>query len=653
MLKAFISTIHPPKITFHPQLQDWGFFDSIMISEGVISMTNANEKSTKKEKPKYNTLQNSGFMIKLAKKHSKHVQVFCVLMAIFEVASNLLGLFVAPMILAAIEAGQPLDEFIRLVLMFIIPLIILKMAHKYCDFSGWMGKVKIRSATRDLINEKFMTTSYSNTLKEDVKKKTAEAMRSCSNNDTATEAIWATFYNILKNIIGFAIYMILLTALNPLIIGFVLITTMTGYFINKKINTWEFRHRDEKAKYSNQLGYLAKRGSNLELAKDIRLFGMANWLEDVYQAGFHLYTGFITKREKTYIWADFIDLALTFLRNGLAYFYLINLVLNNSLSAANFLLYFTAIGGFTTWITGILSELTTLHQQSLDLSRIREVLDYPEEFLFEDGEPLILNEHGKYELELRNVSFRYEGAKRNTLENINLKIKAGEKLAIVGVNGAGKTTLIKLLCGFLDPTEGEVLLNGVNIKKYHRQHYYQLFSAVFQDFAIMAASIATNIAQSFSAVDANKVFECAKKADIFDKINSFPEGFDSKLDKQVYEDAVDLSGGQMQRLMLARALYKNAPILVLDEPTAALDPIAENEIYQKYNELTEGKTAIYISHRLASTGFCDRIILIDGNMIAESGTHDELVALGKEYANMFEIQGKYYQEDVKLDGEGQ
>jgi len=611
-------------------------------------MENPDKKSPKNEKPKYNTFQNSAFMIKLAKKHSKHVLVFCVLMAIFEVASNLLGLFIAPMILAAIEVGRPLGEFIRLVLMFIIPLIIFKMAHKYFDTAGWLGRVDIRVKVRDLINEKFMTTSYTNTLKEDLRKKVAEGMRACSDNNTATEAIYLTFYNILKNIIGFVIYMILLTMLNPLIIGFVLVTTVAGYFINKKINSWEFRNRDEKAKYSNQLHYLSRRDGNTQLAKDIRIFGMASWLEAAYQAGFSLYTGFITKREKAYILADFIDLTLTLLRNGFAYFYLINLVLYHNLPASSFLLYFIAIGGFTSWITGILSELTTLHQQSLDLSLIREILDYPEDFMFENGESLLPHEHGKYELELKNVSFRYEGTNNNTLENINLKIRAGEKLAIVGVNGAGKTTLVKLFCGFLDPSEGEVLLNGVNIKKYNRQHYYQLFSAVFQDFAILATSILINIAQSVKDVDANKVYEGAEKAHIFAKIDSLAEGFATKLDKEVYEDAIDLSGGEMQRLMLARALYKSAPIIVLDEPTAALDPIAESEIYQKYNELADGKTAIYISHRLASTGFCDRIILIDGNRIAEEGTHDELAALGGKYANMFEIQGKYYQKDVEI-----
>ena len=613
-------------------------------------METLDKKLIKTEKPKYNSFQNSAFMVHLAKKHNKLVLVFCVLIAIFEVASNLLGLFVAPMILEAIETGRQLDEFIRLILLFIIPLIMVKMVHRYCVIAGWMRKVEIRIRIRDLINEKFLTTSYANTLKEDVKKKTAEAMRSCADNSSATEEIWNTFSNILKNIIGFVIYIFLLAVLDPLIIGFVVATTVTGYFINKKINSWEHRHRDEKANYANQLGYLARRGSNLELAKDIRLFGMASWLEAVYESGFNLYTGFIIRREKTYIWADFIDLALTFLRNGLAYFYLINLVLNHNLPASSFLLYFTAIGGFTAWITGVLSELTTLYQQSLDLSRIREILDYPEEFLFDNGESLVPDAQGKYELEFRDVSFRYEGAELNTLENINLTIKAGEKLAIVGVNGAGKTTLVKLLCGFLDPTEGEVLLNGESIKRYNRRHYYQLFSAVFQDFSILADSIATNIAQSVDDIDENRLQECTKKAGIFDKITSFSKGFDSKLDKQVYEDAVDLSGGQMQRLMLARSLYKNAPILVLDEPTAALDPIAESEIYQKYNDLTDGKTAIYISHRLASTGFCDKIILIDGNEIAESGTHDELIASGKAYANMFEIQGKYYQDDVELGG---
>jgi ATP-binding cassette subfamily B protein len=220
----------------------------------------------------------------------------------------------------------------------------------------------------------------------------------------------------------------------------------------------------------------------------------------------------------------------------------------------------------------------------------------------------------------------------------------GEKLAVVGLNGAGKTTLIKLICGFLDPTEGRVLLDGKDIRGYNRRDYYTMFSAVFQTFSLLAGTIATNVAQDNLDIDMDRVKECTKKAGLHDKIESLKDGYETYLNRQVFEEAILLSGGETQRLMLARALYKDAPFIVLDEPTAALDPIAESEIYQKYNEMTSGKSSIYISHRLASTRFCDRIILIADGGISEEGTHTELMKRGGKYAELYEVQSKYYKE---------
>jgi len=610
------------------------------------------KKQVKKEKSRYNSFQNSAFMIRLAwQEKRKIVLAFVVLLAILEVATSLLGLFVAPIILGAIEEQRSLSEFIITILLFIIPLIMIRMGIAYLEANSQWGKIDLRLVITSMLIEKFTTTSYSNTLKEDVHKKRAQAEIAVQTNTSSTEAIWQTMTNIFKNGLGFIIYILILAVLDPLIIGVVLITTIVSFLITKHINEWGYRNRDEEAVYAKQMNYINHQANDAALAKDIRIFGMGNWLKDVYQSGFNLIRGFVIRREKVYVWADITDLVFVFLRNGLAYIYLINLVLNDGLSAASFLLYFTAVGGFTTWVIGILSEFMTLHKQSLELSTIREFLDYPETFLFEEGEPLIPIVDGRYELEIRNVTFAYEGAEASTLENINLKISAGEKLAIVGVNGAGKTTLVKLLCGFLDPTEGEVLLNGVNIKAYNRRDYYQLFSAVFQDFSIIAGSIAQNVAQSMVDIDMNRVEDCLRKAGIDRKIKELPAGYDSKLMKSVYDDAIELSGGQTQRLMLARALYKNGPILMLDEPTAALDPIAESEIYQAYNDLTKGKTAIFISHRLASTGFCDRIILLDGSQIAEVGTHKELMENNGMYAKMFDIQSKYYQDEVMEEGD--
>lgn len=290
-----------------------------------------------------------------------------------------------------------------------------------------------------------------------------------------------------------------------------------------------------------------------------------------------------------------------------------------------------------------MADLATLRRQSLDISIVREFLDYPETFKMEEGIPITPDLRTPYQIELQDVSFRYPGAEKDTLAHINLTIQPGEKLAIVGLNGAGKTTLIKLMCGFLDPTEGKVLLNDADIRTYNRRDYYKLFSAVFQDFSVLDVTIAENIAQTDENIDRSLMEHCIEQAGLTEKIVGLSKGVGTHIGK-VFEDGIHLSGGELQRLMLARALYKNAPIIILDEPTSALDPIAESDIYNKYNELTDGRMAVYISHRLASTRFCDRIILIAEGGIDEVGTHEELIARNGHYAELFEIQSRYYRE---------
>jgi ATP-binding cassette subfamily B protein len=310
-------------------------------------------------------------------------------------------------------------------------------------------------------------------------------------------------------------------------------------------------------------------------------------------------------------------------------------------------LYFTAVTTFTAWVMGILQEMSTLHKESLDIAVVREFLDYPEPFQFEGGEsvPAADETYGYgYELRLEEVSFRYPGAEKDTIHKLSLTVRPGEKLAIVGLNGAGKTTLVKLLCGLLNPTEGRVLLNGTDIRVFDRRKYYALFSAVFQEFSVLDVTVAEEIAQTTEGIDYARVADCVEKAGLTAMVAQLPKGLNTHVGRDVYLDGVLFSGGQMQRLMLARALYKDGPVLLLDEPTAALDPIAENDIYTKYSEMTRGKTALFISHRLASTRFCDRIIFLAEGNIKEEGTHDSLLALGGEYAHLFEVQSRYYQE---------
>lgn len=357
------------------------------------------------------------------------------------------------------------------------------------------------------------------------------------------------------------------------------------------------------------MNYLSEKSRDYSLAKDIRIFGMRGWIEDVYNSTLRLYHSFLVKGERVYFGGNVVDVILTFLRNGFVYLFLIRSVLQGDVSASLFVLYFNTVNVFTERIGKIMSDFSALRKQSLDISAVREFLDYPDTFEMEKGTPLIPDLHTLYQIEFQNVSFRYPGAEKYTLSHINLKIRSKEKIAIVGLNGAGKTTLIKLMCGFLDPTEGRVLLNNVDIRTYNRRNYYQLFSAVFQDYSILDVTIGENIAQTDENINEQMMEWCIEQAGLTQKINSLPNGIYTHIGK-VFEDGIDLSEENCNRVMLARALYKNAPIIVLDEPTSALDPISESDIYHKYNDLTSGRMAVYISHRLASTRFCDRIIYL-------------------------------------------
>lgn len=506
------------------------------------------------------------------------------------------------------------------------------------------GRISVRQEIIARLNKKAATTSYPNINDEKFKELKIKAQMSIGSNRAATEAIWTTLTDLTTNIIGFVFYVILMSSIQPLLLVAILVTTVISYFVSNHLNEWGYRHREEESEHTTQIYYLDRCSSDLTLAKDIRIFGLRPWIDELYAKAMAAYTAFQSKAQGIYLWARIVDLVLTFLRNALAYAYLIGLVIGNGLSVSEFLLFFSAVGGFTAWVSGILGGFNTLHTQSLDLSSVRECLEYPEPFKFEDGESIEAEANRLYEIKLENVSYRYPGADKDTLTNINLTLHPGEKLAVVGLNGAGKTTLIKLICGFLDPTEGRILLDGKDIRDFNRRDYYMMFSAVFQEFSLLAGTIATNVAQDSVSIDMERVVDCVEKAGLRKKIESLKDGYETYLNREVFEDAILLSGGETQRLMLARALYKNAPFIVLDEPTAALDPIAESEMYQKYNEMTSGKSSIYISHRLASTRFCDRIIMIADGGIGEEGTHDELLKAGGKYAELYEVQSKYYKE---------
>lgn len=602
-----------------------------------------------KQKPKYSIWQCVCFMVKTAWGSVRSVLWFSILFAVLSVGINLAQLFIAPMVLQKVEDLAPLGELLATIGIFAGLLLVLNALMGYLDENIMYGRIDVRSEIIHMINHKAFTTSYPNTKDPAVLRLQNEALNNCDSNDEPAEHVWRTLTGLMINLFGFVVYLLLLTDVNLLLMGVVILTTVVGFFISRHINEWGYRHREELARYYKEMGYFITKTESVKLAKDIRIFGLAPWLNAVYASSRRAFEAFIDRRERVYAWNCVVDVVLQIARNGIAYGYLIYRALTEGMAASEFLLYFTAFTGFSNWVTGLLSEFSTLHKECLGLSVIQEYIHLPEQFRFAGGVQIPTAD--AYELKLENVTFRYPGTDKVIIRDMSLTLHPGEKIALVGLNGAGKTTFVKLLCGFYDPDEGRVLLNGIDIRQFNRQEYYDLFSAVFQEMSMLDLTVAEHVAQTAVNIDMDKVADCLEKAGLTAKVESLPQGLQTHVGKIAFLEGVEFSGGEMQRLMLARALYKDGPVLVLDEPTAALDPIAENDIYRKYNEMTKGKTSLFISHRLASTRFCDRILFLQDGVIAEEGTHEQLLAMGGEYAKLFHVQARYYQEGGEYHGE--
>lgn len=449
-------------------------------------------------------------------------------------------------------------------------------------------------------------------------------------------------------IISVTIAVAIMTTFNPWIIFIIVVLSFAQFLFFDYI-----RKKDKKEMWDammphwRKLEYMENVTTDFSYAKDIRLFGMQKYLAkkqiDVYDEELRHWI----KSRQYWIYNTIFAHGISLLRQLIIIGWLVYSVVFNGLSIGNFTLYTASAAAFSNAINEILQALSALRERSAHTDDYRSFMDIPS--ADDKAQTIPIPPADKYTFEFKNVSFKYRGQEKYALKNVDLTLHAGEKLAVVGLNGAGKSTFIKLLLRLYDVTEGCILMNGTDIRKFDRKEYYELFAPAFQDVMVFAFPVAENVSmkEPFNT-DKAEAEKMLRLAGLGDKLDKLEKGVDTELLKVLYDDGVDLSGGEKQKLALARALYKKSKIIVLDEPTAALDALAEFRLYQSFNELVGDRTAVYISHRLSSTRFCDRVAMFKDGEMVEIGTHDSLMEADGAYADMFRVQAQYYVEDKDI-----
>lgn len=608
-------------------------------------MTLKKEKTPKpkKEKPKYSFLSNIWFTVKYSWKYSKSLIITSALAVPLMFALNPLAALLPSTAVKYASGGYGAEQLLMAIIAVATAKFTVDLINNILHSQDSARSLNNRQAFILGIAEKWQTCDYYKLEDEHFGMMHSKATQVTGNNNTITEKIFQHLTNIITNIVGLVTYSAMIWTVSPIIVGVLLVSTIALYFAGKLNADWTQKNKEKWYDIDRRKNYILATVGDAGAAKDIRLYGISGWFDTLYKKLLGQRVHWSAVLERRAFGVDVLTVALTLIRDGLAYGLLIYKISSGDMSASQFVFFFALIGQYSGYLFGIINTYNTMYRQSLGVSDLREYLDDKEYFNRGEGVPF---DKKAPEIEFQNVSFRYPGTDKFTLENISFKIRSGEKIAVVGLNGAGKTTLIKLLCGFYIPTEGKILVGGHEITEYNIDEYYKNISAVFQKIGLLPLSIKENITFGADGEQSEKrLARAVELSGLREKIDSLPGGIETKFDKTLYEDGTEFSGGETQKLAIARAVYKEAPIIVLDEPTAALDPIAENEVYQKYNSLTEEATSVFISHRLSSTRFCDRIFFIADGGIAEVGSHDELIAKKGEYYKLFEVQSRYYRDN--------
>lgn len=581
-------------------------------------------------------------MLDNIRENDKSIFVGCAIFTMAAIIVPILSIALPKVLIDYLMEPIPqLWEIIRIVALFFLGGSIFNFLQEWLIYFFYP---KITALRIDYVRDqavKLLTMDYKYMESAKFFEERSMAFESTSSNDSGIEMIYHKMFQLPQLLLIILLLSVFIGIASPIILIAIVINIAATSWVSVAVNKYEYKKKEELSKHKRRVDYYGKTAKDFTYGKDVRLYDLKERILDNFKLEIKGYVDVFKLVKNREYALGFISL-MTLLVSDLATYGILTYLTVRGMPIADFSMYIIATSTLSQKMTSLSEHITYIMREKMYVCDLFKFLD--EDLGETGGERLALPKELPLEIEFDHVTFKYPETDVNIYEDFSLKIPAGQKLALVGINGAGKTTFVKLLTGLFTPDSGRILINGYDIREYKKSELFRMFGVVYQEVNILAYSVAENIACSTENIDYDKVDRVLKQVGLYDKVQSLDKGVNTMMLKIIDEKGAVFSGGESQKLAIARALYKGGNCVIMDEPTAALDALAEAEIYSEFDTLTEGKTAIYISHRLASTKFCDMIALIDGTGLKEYGTHEELMKQGGEYHKMFVIQGQYYQE---------
>lgn len=539
-----------------------------------------------------------------------------------------------------LSGGARMEYIIYIVIGYFLLAGIFGFVKVFVKNSAWPKLTKLRiDYIRDMF-DKLVSIDYKYMEDAVFFEENGKGFGAVSGDNNGVEVIYRKMFETPAVFITILVLTIFVGRLNILILIGLGLNIAATLWINKKTYSYQYGLRDKLSHEERRKDYYYNTTHDFGYGKDIRIYNFKDRILNNYSKEISNYIDIFKKIKNKEYALGFVGLLTLLISNVLTYGIIVYKTVKG-MSIADFSMYIVAISNLSLLLKTFADDISLVKNEGQYVNDFFKFMDMD---LGEKGGSKSRIKGDTLEIEFKNVSFKYPNTDKYIFRNLNFKINKGERLAIVGINGAGKSTLVKLMTGLFDVTEGDILINGIHIKEFNKKELFSMFSVVFQDVNVLAFSIKENVACASDKIDEKRVNRALSRVGLYEKVKGFPKGMDQMMLKVIESDGTEFSGGESQKLAIARALYKDGNMVIMDEPTAALDALAEAEIYENFGELIKGKTAVYISHRLASTKFCDKIALFDNDGLKEYGSHEELMDKKGSYYNMFVIQGKYYNE---------